>query len=63
MRMEMVDEVEVGTDVCDICGRPVDNGDTLCRHCHKREDAHRRTLRLVRERKRQGAHYGKIQQV
>ena len=47
-------------DVCDICGRPVDNGDTVCRHCHKRQDSLRRQLRLVKERKRQGVHYGRV---
>jgi len=51
---------ELAYEVCDLCGRPVDNGDTVCRHCHKREDRIRRTLRLVKERKRQGVHYGRV---
>jgi uncharacterized Zn finger protein (UPF0148 family) len=51
---------ELAYEACDICGRPVDNGDTVCRHCRKREEAHRRTLRLVKERRRQGVHYGRV---
>jgi len=50
----------IEAEVCDICGRPTYDGST-CRHCRKREEWYRRTLRLVKERKRErGMAYGRV---
>ena len=46
-------------DVCDRCGKPTYDGPT-CRNCRKREEGYRRTLRLVRERRRARGAYGRV---
>jgi hypothetical protein len=52
--------LKLESDLCDHCGRPTYDWPT-CRNCRKREEGNRRTLRLVRERRRaRGWGYGRI---